>query len=443
MGREIVEKVRDAGIVGAGGAGFPTHVKLDTEVERVLGNGASCEPLLMSDPYLMEHETESVLRGLVLTMEATRAGKGSICIKGKHTGAVRALRDALSKGAFDGVDLVELEDFYPAGDEHVLVYDMMNRVVPEGGIPLQVGAVVSNVESLRNVAAAVDRQEPVTDRYLTVCGEVARPMILKAPLGTRIGDILHLAGGATVNPYRILIGGPMMGKVVDDPATPVTKTTSGVILLPADHNVIVGKTNDPDRIRRITQMVCCQCTRCTDLCPRHLLGHSLEPHKIMRQLGAPGGLSLELMEDALICSECGICEKYACPMMISPREVNAQIKQELMSQGVRRSPSAEAYNPSAFRDLRKIPTLRLMDRLKVRAYDVHPEFMAEPIQVGEVSIPLSQHIGAPAEAVVKKGDRVRRGDLVGKIPEKALGAAVHASIDGVVTGVNDAVTIKR
>jgi len=443
MGREIVEKVRAAGIVGAGGAGFPTHVKLDTEVERVLGNGASCEPLLMSDPYLMEHETEAVLRGLVLVMEATRAQRGSICIKGKHTGAVRALRDALTDGAFHGVDLVELEDFYPAGDEHVLVYETMQRVVPEGGIPLQVGAVVSNVESLLNVAAAVDRQEPVTDRYLTVCGEVARPMILKAPIGMHIEDVLRQAGGASVGPYRVIIGGPMMGKVVDDPASPVTKTTSGVILLPTNHNVVTGKTNDPDRVRRITQMVCCQCTRCTDLCPRHLLGHSLEPHKIMRQLGAPGGPSRKVMEDALICSECGICEKYACPMMISPREVNAQIKQELLAQGVRRSPSSEAYRPSAFRDVRKIPTLRLMERLQVRAYDVHPEFLSEPLSVEKVSIPLSQHIGAPAEPLVKAGDRVRRGDLIGRIPEGALGAAVHASIDGVVTGVDRAVHIKR
>jgi Na+-translocating ferredoxin:NAD+ oxidoreductase RnfC subunit len=442
MKRDIAYKVRAAGVVGAGGAGFPTHVKLEAEVDRVLGNGASCEPLLASDPYLMEHETGYVLKGLAHVMNATGAPKGSVCIKGKQTSAVRALKETLRDGEFPGVDLVELGDFYPAGDEQVLVYDVLKRVVPEGGIPLQVGAVVSNVESLLNVARAVEREEPVTERYLTVCGEVARPLVLKVPVGTRVEDVLRLAGGVTTTPHQVLLGGPMMGKAVDDPSTPVTKTTSGVIVLPADHNVIVGKTGDPDRVRRITKMVCCQCTRCTDLCPRRLLGHSLEPHKIMRQLGAAGEPSPDVMADALICSECGICEKYACPMMISPREVNAQIKRELLGDGVRRSPRREDYRPSSFRDVRKIPTGRLMDRLQIRRYDVHPEFFTGPVDVAGVSIALSQHIGTPAVPVVKAGDRVKRGDLIGDIPEGSLGAAVHASIDGTVTGVDDAVHIK-
>ena len=134
---------------------------------------------------------------------------------------------------------------------------------------------------------------------------------------------------------------------------------------PAHHNVVSSKINDPARVRHITRVACCQCSRCTDLCPRYLLGHSLEPHKIMRQLGSQSSLSREIMEDALICSECGICEKYACPMMISPREVNAQIKGELLAQGVKRSPKREAYKPSAFRDMRKIPTGRLMERLQM------------------------------------------------------------------------------
>ncbi len=442
MHQDIIDKVRAAGVVGAGGAGFPTHVKLEAEVDRVLGNGASCEPLLRSDPYLMEHKAEQILRGLVLVMKATGASRGTICIKGKHAGAVRALNKALHSGTFKDVDIFEMDDFYPAGDEHVLVYDVMRRVVPEGGIPLQVGAVVSNVESLLNISRAVDMAAPVTERYLTVCGEVARPLVLKVPVGSRVGDVIRSAGGVTANPFRILLGGPMMGKVVDDPNTPVTKTTSGIIVLPASHNVITGKTGDPDRIRRITKTVCCQCTQCTDLCPRHLLGHKLEPHKIMRRLGVAGKPSPNIMEDALICSECGICEKYACPMMISPREVNAQIKQELLKNSTVRTPKKDDYVPSSFRDLRKIPTGRLMDRLQIRKYDVHPEDLPESIDVGVVSIPLKQHIGAPAAPLVKTGDRVGKGDIIGEIPEHALGAAVHASIDGVVYDIDEAVHIR-
>jgi len=443
MERDIVEKVRKAGIVGAGGAGFPTHVKLAAKVDRVLANGASCEPLLMSDPYLMEHEPEGVLRGLQLAMSATGARQGTVCLKGKHHAAVEAIRKWVGKGPFKDMDVFELDDFYPAGDEQVLVYELTRRVVPEGGIPLQVGAVVSNVETLFNVARAVDGNEPVTERRLTVTGDVARRLIMKVPIGLPIGEVISLAGGATVEPFKVVVGGPMMGQVVSDLGTPVDKTTSGILVLPPDHNVVIGKSTDPARVRHLTKVVCCQCTRCTDLCPRYLLGHSLKPHAIMRQLGASPEAASEVMKDALICSECGICEKYACPMMISPREVNAQLKRELLQKGAKRTLKPQDYRPSAFRDARKIPTSRLMERLRVKQYDEHPPVYSEKINPKEVLIPLKQHMGTPAVAAVKQGDRVKQGDLLGEIADQALGARVHASIDGVVVSVGERILIRR
>ncbi|MBW2094764.1 MAG: SLBB domain-containing protein [Deltaproteobacteria bacterium] len=443
MNPEIAKKVREAGIVGAGGAGFPTHVKLNADVERVLGNGASCEPLLMSDPYLMERETTGILRGLALVMESTGSERGTICLKGKHDRAMKTIREAVQRGPFKNIEVFELGDFYPAGDEQILVFEVMGKVVPEGGIPLQVGAVVSNVESLLNISRAVDEGKPVTERYLTVTGEVKKPLVMKVPIGTSIGEVIDFAGGTVVDDFKVVIGGPMMGVVTADLSTPVTKTTSGVIVLPSDHNVIAGKIKDPERIMRITKMVCCQCSRCTDLCPRHLLGHSLEPHKIMRQLGSKASFSKEIMEDALICCECGICEKYACPMMISPREVNAQIKRDLLKDGVKRTPKRSEYRPSLFRDVRKIPTRRLVERLQIGQYEDHPPFMEERMQVQEVRIPLKQHLGAPAVPVVKKGDRVEKGSLIGEIPENALGARVHASMEGRVISVDEAVVIRQ
>ncbi|KKL25618.1 hypothetical protein LCGC14_2403510, partial [marine sediment metagenome] len=372
--QEIVEKVRAAGVVGAGGAGFPTHIKLEADVERVLGNGASCEPLLTSDLFLMENESEGILSGLSMVMQSTGAGRGTLCLKEKHFEALGALEKTISKHKMKDIDIFGLDDFYPAGDEMVLVYEVMNRVVPEGGFPLQVGVVVNNVESLLNIARAVKTDKPVIERYLTVAGEVQKNLVIKVPVGISVGEVINLAGGATISDFKVIVGGPMMGQVVTDLSTPVDKTTSGVIVLPANHNIVAGKTNDPERIRRITRLVCCQCSRCTDLCPRTLLGHSLESHKIMRQLGVGSQLVSEaLLEDALICSECGICEKFACPMMISPREVNAQIKREMMEKGVDRSPKKITYQPSAFRDVRKVPTKRLMERLQVSRYDRHPE----------------------------------------------------------------------
>jgi len=440
MKQEIADKVKTAGVVGAGGAGFPANIKLNANVKRIIGNGASCEPLLMSDPYLMEHQTDLVLRGMHLAMQSCGADRGTICLKGKHSAAFQVLAEKAGVGAFADIDVFKLGDFYPAGDEQVLVHEVTGQVVPEGGIPLQVGAVVSNVETLINIALAVDDGVPVTERFLTVTGAVARPLIMKVPIGCSTKELIDLAGGSTISNFKVVLGGPMMGKVTSDLSTPITKTCSGIIVLPTDHNVVSGKTQDPEKVKRIARTVCCQCSRCTDLCPRYLLGHSLEPHKIMRQLGSAVP-SEGIMTNALICSECGICEKYACPMMISPREVNAQIKQELFERRIKRENIEKDYKPSAFQGLRKIPTTRLMERLKIKQYDCYPEFYEGEISLTQVVIPLKQHLGAASLAIVKVGDRVKKGDLIGDVPEGALSAKVHASIDGVVTALGEAVTI--
>ncbi len=446
MANRIAEMVRLAGVVGAGGAGFPTHVKLDAQVELVLANGASCEPLLAGDPYLMEFETAGVLSGLELAVEAVGAARGLVCVKKKHPAAISALRQGIAGDPeFKNLDVYELDDFYPAGDEQVLVHEVTGRVVPQGGIPLQVGVVVSNIESLFNIHRAVARK-PVTHRYLTVCGEVPRPLITKAPLGTPLKDLIALAGGAAGGGCDIVVGGPMMGKVADSAEQPIDKTTSGVILLPKGHYVTTAKVTDPEQIKRLARIACCQCSRCTDLCPRNLLGHSLHPHKIMRGLagqGFPAGaIGREVLEEALICSECGICEKYACPMMISPREVNAALKQELAAGGARPPKGPEEYAASAYLEMRRIPSKRLMERLQIAKYDTHPGFVEMAGEPGRVVLPLKQHLGAPARAVVKKGEKVAPEDLVGEIPADSLGARVHASIGGVVTEVGDSVVIE-
>jgi len=443
MREDIVDKVRAAGVVGAGGAGFPTHVKLQFEVQMVLGNGASCEPLLTSDPYLMAHQPGNVLNGLQTVMDCTGSDKGNICLKSKHANALAALRDEISENGFSGrINVFELEDFYPAGDEFILVNEVLGKIVPEGGIPLNILAVVSNVESLLNISRAMT-DKPVTDRYLTVCGEVNQPIICKVPIGTPANAVIELAGGPRITEFGIVMGGPMMGRVLTGGSEPVTKTTSGIIVLPPNHNVIRDKCRNLTQMRFIAKSACTQCSRCTDLCPRYLIGHALEPHRIMRHLAYNPGMTGEVLEDVLICSECGVCEKFACPMMLSPREINAAVKQKLLKEGVKREPRRDTYQVSPFNDTRKIPLKRLMERLEVSRYDTHPPFYGDEIQVENVSIPLQQHIGQPALPVVRAGDRVKKGDLIGEIPEGALGARVHASIDGIVESVGDKVVIKN
>jgi Na+-translocating ferredoxin:NAD+ oxidoreductase RnfC subunit len=233
------------------------------------------------------------------------------------------------------------------------------------------------------------------------------------------------------------MGGPMMGKVLASNQDPITKTTSGLIVLPPQHNIIRDKQKDIERMRFIAKSACTQCSRCTDLCPRNLIGHSLEPHKIMRHLAYKPGMEGEILEDALICSECGVCEKFACPMMLSPREINAVLKQKCLAEGVKREPKRETYKVSPFFDTRKVPVHRLMERLEVIKYDTHPEFSTDEIQVNKVNILLQQHLGKPSLPVVAKGDRVKKGDLIAEIPEGALGARIHASIDGTVSSIDD------
>ncbi len=443
MREEIVDKVRAAGVVGAGGAGFPTHIKLQFDVQRVLGNGASCEPLLESDPYLMENYTDSILDGLATVVRCTAAEGGTVCLKSKYNQAVEKLGKTTGDKGYGGkLDVFELENFYPAGDEFILVHEVLGKIVPEGGIPLNVLTVVCNVESLLNISRAM-AGHPVTDRYLTVCGEVANPVICKVPIGTPASAVIELAGGPGIPEYALIMGGPMMGKVLAIGDEPITKTTSGIIVLPPNHSVIRDKQRNLDQMRFIAKSACTQCSRCTDLCPRYLIGHALEPHRIMRHLAYNPGMLGEVLEDALICSECGICEKFACPMMLSPREINSAIKQHLMRAGIKRESKREVYSVSAFKDTRKIPLKRLMERLDVTRYDSHPPFFEGEIRVDKVSIPLQQHIGKAALPVVNEGDRVKKGDLIGEIPEGALGARVHASIDGVVESVNENIVIKQ
>lgn len=175
----LVEQVRLAGVVGAGGGGFPTHVKLAGKADTVIANGAECEPLLHKDAAVMEHEAVAMVRGIQLAMEAVGAATGIVGIKAKNKHAVEAV-EAACKGTTVRVHL--LGDYYPAGDEYDLVHETTGRLIPPGGIPLNVGIVVCNVETFVNIAAAAEGR-PVTHKTLTIAGAVRSPRTITVPLG--------------------------------------------------------------------------------------------------------------------------------------------------------------------------------------------------------------------------------------------------------------------
>ncbi|MCD6508527.1 4Fe-4S dicluster domain-containing protein [Candidatus Poribacteria bacterium] len=435
----LVDLVREAGVVGAGGAGFPTHVKIDAKVDTVIANGSECEPLLHGDQHLMKAEPQRIIEGLQAVVRHTGAERGIVGIKAKYAEAKTALKEAMT--GYEGLEIFELQDFYPAGDEFSLVYEITGRVIPEGGIPLQVGTLVNNVETLYNIANAIEGI-PVTHKLVTVTGTVAKPLTMKLPVGISYAEAIELAGGATVENYILLDGGPMMGKVVEDPSSPITKTTNGVLLLPRDHRW-VRKLIAEDRTALKFSMICCHCNMCTDICPRNLLGHEIYPSRTMRAMALSSMIDISSYTNAFLCSECGLCD-FICPLDLLPREVNVMLKRRLSEAGVKNPHRRSELKPSPFRDYRKVPTGRLLLSLGLKEFD-SPAPMADfQYEPEHVKIPLKQHIGAPAIPIVRVGQKVKFGQPIGEIPEGDLGARIHASISGTVVSVDERfISIKR
>jgi len=431
MTDKLAEKVKAAGVVGAGGAGFPTHVKLSAKVEYVILNAAECEPLIRVDQELMDKRTREVIDGLQLILEETDAKKAFIAIKEKHKGAIEKIEDVLKD--YNSIDVFLLKDFYPAGDEQVTVYEVLKRVVPLGGIPLNVGCMVCNVETALNVLSA-SKETPVTTTFVTVIGDVPEPATYEIPIGVSYEDVLRNCGGSNLDQKKFIDGGPMMGQVMADFKKPITKTTKAIILLDKEHKLIKTKEMDIQHTIKKSKTACIQCSKCTDLCPRDMLGHDVKPDKVMRVVNY-GLKDLKSMKTALGCSECGACELYACPNELSPRKINGMIKQELKKAGVAIDNKDKEFKASSFRDYRSIPVKRLIRRIGVKQYDVKAPIKGWDFTVSKVRIPLKQHIGAPASAIVEVGSNVKVGDLIAKIPEGALGANVHASISGTIIDI--------
>ena len=432
---EIADRIRECGIVGAGGAGFPTHVKVSADCDTVIVNGAECEPLLESDKYLLFRETEKILDALEMLVTISGAKRGVVALKGKSEHIVAKLKSAVS--GREKLEVFPLENYYPAGDEHSLVKEITGNSVPPAGLPLDVGCIVQNVETLRNIYEAVWNNIPVTARHLTCSGAVAKPAVVEARIGITFREVIDACGGAVLDEYVILVGGPMMGSIEKDPDAPVTKLTSGIIVLPPDHR-LVSTINQPlEWVIKQSKTACCQCTYCTEMCPRYLLGHDLEPHKIMRQINLGLDIPEEVIKGALLCSECGVCETVACTMDLSPRLMNRIIKQRLREAGYKADFSGQKAVSRDMWEYRKVPTSRVIHRLELSGYDVHPSRFIGDLSSKRVELLMRQHIGAPTRAVVRVGDRVRRGDLLCEIQPGALGARLHASIDGEVIFADD------
>lgn len=436
----LTEAVKAAGVVGAGGAGFPTHVKLSAKAECFIVNAAECEPLIETDKYLCRTFPDRVVSAATAIAAHLGARRTVIALKGKYEAEIAALEGAIRAQDAD-VEIFRMKTFYPAGDEQTMVEQVTGRSVPERGLPLDVGCVVDNVGTLLNVLDALE-DRPVTEKFLSVVGEVKEPVMLRVPIGTALTECVAAAEPRSAD-FALIVGGPMMGRVLTDAdairAAVVTKTTGNLIVLPKNHYLFQRAQLSMEAIRHQTKSACIQCRMCTDLCPRYLIGHQIRPNLVMRSLWREPGMEdnaayLAAFGDAANCCDCGVCEMFACPMGLSPRKVNGYIKGELRRRGIQVPRNME---PQAreFAEQRKTPTDRLVARLGLGEYYGKHAHDCKELTPETVFIPFQQHIGKPAAPVKAAGDAVRRGELLAEAAGDGLSANIHASLTGVVEEV--------
>ena len=444
----LTEAIKDAGVVGAGGAGFPTHVKLSAKADCFIINAAECEPLIETDKYISRTFPDRIVEAAQAVSAHLGAKRTVIALKHKYTAEIAALKQAIEKAGAE-IELFEMPTFYPAGDEQMMVHLVCGKSVPERGIPLDVGAVVDNVGTMLNIYDALQGR-PVTDKYLSVVGEVREPILLHVPVGTLITECIQKAQPA-VSDYDVILGGPTMGKVFTDSGQigelSVTKTTGNIIVLPKNHYLIRRATLPLHRIRLQAKSACVQCRMCTSLCPRNLIGHNMKPHLVMRNLFREPFITdneeyKKAFGTAMNCSECGVCEMFSCPMGLSPRKVNIYIKGQLRERGIKVERNMNPV-PGEGVGYGQVPTGRLVARLNImNYYRLHAKECCE-LTPEKVVIPFQQHIGKPAVPVKQVNDRVAKGELLAAAAEGALSANIHASIDGVIEKIDGAGAVIR
>ena len=436
--QELKNLMRDFGIVGAGGAGFPSYAKLAEGADLLLINGAECEPLLATDYILLRDEMDLVLQGVSEVLAHTGISKAYIAVKAHN---------AKRLGWTDGERLAEkifaraLPDVYPLGDEISLIYEATGRLVNPGKLPITKGIIVYNVETMYNLGRATRFNEPVTTKWLTVGGAIKNPTVIRVPLGAKIADIFQRLNIEVKEGYTVIDGGPSMGKIINPRTYAVNKTTKGILILPDNSQAILSKKMNVELAVKRAETACCQCTRCTDMCPRSLLGYPLEPHKMVRTAMSAVEAMPEMVISATLCCGCGVCESLACNQGISPKAVIENYKALLSKNRLRFDKDGE-YSALPEREYRMIPYKKWMSVLGVSDFDKDTDFGGEINDFSRVELALSRHIGKPSIPAIKDGDIVCAGDLIASAQD-GLSVPQHASISGRATLGNDKIIIDK
>lgn len=432
---ELCQITYNAGIVGAGGAGFPTHKKFSKNVKQIVVNAAECEPLMMVDHYILEKHLGALVDTLNILIDTMEADEAIIGIKGKNmhlldSGIVNSL-------AGTRIKIHEIPDVYPAGDEVQLVYETTGKIIPECSIPIMVGVMVINVETVYNIHKAITEQKAVTDKYVTIGGDVEEDITVKVPIGMKVAELMRECG-IDMTGKCVIDGGPMMGKLIDPETDVVKKTTKGLLLFPETHSVIQRKKRPMSMTLKRASAACCSCSMCTDVCPRYLLGYNLRVDRVLRAASHQEVQNSENFLQSAMCCGCGVCTVIGCQQMLDPQAISMEVKRLLGKNGFKRQNNRAPEEVRPERASRLVPSSKLIDRLGIRRFvKDHVERKYIEFHPDSVTIPLSQHVGKPASPIVKVGKKVSAGMPIAETDKNALGAVIHASIDGKVKEVTD------
>lgn len=327
----FVAAVRAAGLVGLGGAGFPTHFKLnpppDKKIDYLLVNGMECEPYITSDDWLIRHYSEEILEGIKLVMHWCEIPQAIIGLEKNTPQAYKTMKQTLAadpeiKGK---VSLEALKSMYPQGAEKVLIRSLTGRMVPSGGLPHDVGCLVMNVGTVRYIASYLKTGMPLVRRFLTLDGPALnRSGLYEVPIGARISDLLEASGGLCKVPDKIIMGGPMMGVAVNNVDSPILKMNNAILVFDSE------TADTPD------EGPCIHCGRCSEVCPMQLMPTELDRFARERKT--------ELLNDYAVmdCIECGSCT-YICPakrFLVQNIRVGKQLLREAQAQAKAREKEA-------------------------------------------------------------------------------------------------------
>lgn len=337
---ELRNIIRNAGIVGLGGAGFPTFIKHnpgpDGHVNTLIINGGECEPYITCDDMLMRERAEEIVCGLLITKHALKAKHGVIAIEDNKPEAIAALKKAVLEFENHNIEVVAMPTIYPAGSEKQIIQRITGKQIPVNGLPIHIGVVCQNVGTTAAVYRAIHHGEPLISRYLTIAGDIKEPCNLEVLFGTSYNDLIEECGGSKNNIRRIIVGGPMMGFAMHSLDLPVIKT-SNCLLIDA------GLSKDLRPRNHV--MPCIRCGACEEVCPINLLPQQLYWYSKSQELK-------KVQEyDIFDCIECGCCD-YVCPSQIPLVQYYRFAKAEIWKQERETQKSDKARERHEFRTLR-------------------------------------------------------------------------------------------